>query len=228
MVIAEVSKQEPTAMEQEPPRFDEAFRTRLAELIAWRRDVRRFRPGDPVSEALLQRLLALACRAPSVGLSQPWRFVLVESAERRLAIRENFVRCNREALASYEGDRAGLYARLKLAGLDDAPVHLAVFVDRGTSQGAGLGRRTMPEMLDYSVVMAVHTLWLAARAEGLGVGWVSILDPAEAAAALDAESDWRLVAYLCVGWPKRDTTVPELESEGWEQRRESRAFIHHR
>jgi 5,6-dimethylbenzimidazole synthase len=107
-------------------------------------------------------------------------------------------------------------------------VHLAVFVDRATGQGAGLGRRTMPEMLDYSVVMAIHTLWLAARAEGLGVGWVSILDPEAAGADLAAEPDWRLVAYLCIGWPEREETVPELEREGWETRRPGCDFIYRR
>jgi 5,6-dimethylbenzimidazole synthase len=229
MVIADMAKQEPAGMaKRPPPRFDEAFRARLEELVAWRRDVRRFRRGEEVPEALLERLLELACHAPSVGLSQPWRFVFVDSAERRQAIRANFVRCNEAALAAYEDDRAGLYARLKLAGLDDAPVHLAVFVDRATGQGAGLGRRTMPEMLGYSVVMAIHTLWLAARAEGLGIGWVSILDPEEAAAALDAEPDWRLVAYLCVGWPEREDTTPELEREGWEKRRPGCTFIYRR
>jgi 5,6-dimethylbenzimidazole synthase len=227
MVIVEVAEQEETGPMQ-PPRFDEAFRARFEELVAWRRDVRHFRRGEPVPEDTLERLIELACRAPSVGLSQPWRFVLVESAERRRAIRANFVRCNEAALASYAGERAGLYARLKLAGLDDAPVHLAVFVDRATEQGAGLGRRTMPEMLDYSVVMAVHTLWLAARAEGLGVGWVSILDPQEACAALDAAPDWRLVAYLCVGWPEHEDTTPELEREGWEKRRASGCFVQRR
>jgi 5,6-dimethylbenzimidazole synthase len=229
MVIMEKAKQENAGMaERSPPRFDEAFRARLDELVAWRRDVRRFRRGGEVPGELLDRLLDLAGRAPSVGLSQPWRFVLVESAERRRAIRANFLHCNEAALAAYEGDRAGLYARLKLAGLDDAPVHLATFVDRATLQGAGLGRRTMPETLDYSVVMAIHTLWLAARAAGLGVGWVSILDPDEAAAALDAEPDWRLVAYLCVGWPEREDATPELEREGWETRRPGGTFVYRR
>jgi 5,6-dimethylbenzimidazole synthase len=84
-------------------------------------------------------------------------------------VRAEFCRCNDAALSSYAGERAQLYARLKLAGLDEAPVHLALFADRGTAQGHGLGRRTMPEMAEYSAVMAVHTLWLVARAEGLGL-----------------------------------------------------------
>ena len=136
-----------------PPAFDAAFRDRLHELLAWRRDVRRFR-RDPLPEGTVERLLALACRAPSVGLSQPWRFVLVAAPARRAAIRDEFQRCNAAALAVQAPARARDYARLKLAGLDDAPCHLAIFADRATAQGHGLGRRTMPEMIEYSAVAA--------------------------------------------------------------------------
>lgn len=200
-----------------PPTFDSAFQERLTELFRWRRDVRRFRT-DPLPAAVLDDLLVAACLAPSVGLSEPWRFVLVEDAARRAAIAANFERENTAALAAYEDSRARLYARLKLAGLDDAPVQLAVFADESTDQGAGLGRRTMPEMLRYSVVTAVHTLWLAARARGIGVGWVSILDPDAVAAALDVPPDWRLVAYLCIGYPVAEHVEPELELHRWQHR----------
>ena len=162
------------------PEFDAGFRRRLEELYRWRRDVRRFR-RDPLEPALLDRLLALAALAPSVGNSQPWRFVKVDDPARRAAVRANFEAANRAALAAYEGERAALYARLKLAGLDAAPAHLAVFGDEATSHGCGLGRATMPETLAYSVVGAVHGLWLAARAHGVGIGWVSILDPDDCA-----------------------------------------------
>ena len=128
------------------------------------------------SQGTIERLIGIACLSPSVGLSEPWRFVIVEDEARRALIRQCFEACNKDALEMQTPDRAALYARLKLAGLDDAPCQLAVFSDRSTAQGAGLGRLTMPETLDYSVVNAVHTLWLAARAEGIGVGWVSILD----------------------------------------------------
>ena len=206
------------------PHFDAAFRERLGDLLAWRRDVRRFRP-EPLPEGLLDRLLGLACLAPSVGLSQPWRFVIVADAARRREVRENFLTCNAEALGDYRGERAKLYATLKLAGLDEAPVHLAVFADRGTEQGQGLGRRTMPEMVDYSVVTAIHTLWLAARAEDVGVGWVSILDPRRIGEVLAVPAGWSLVAYLCIGYPQADTLTPELEKVGWEQRRAPEAFV---
>jgi len=204
--------------------FDAAFRDRLRELLTWRRDVRRFRAERP-EEGTLERLIALACLAPSVGLSQPWRFVIVDDAARREAVRANFTACNEEALADYGESRAAHYARLKLAGLDEAPLHLAIFADRATPQGSGLGRRTMPEMAEYSVVAAVHTIWLAARAEGLGMGWVSILDPAGIAAALDVPAGWRLIGYFCIGYPSEEDAVPALERAGWETRRSPENFI---
>jgi 5,6-dimethylbenzimidazole synthase len=198
--------------------FDPAFRARLRELLIWRRDVRRFR-RDPLANGTLESLIELACFAPSVGLSQPWRFVIVEDAAARAAVRQNFATCNAQALAAQSGDRAGLYAQLKLAGLDEAPCHLAVFADRATTQGHGLGRHTMPEMIDYSAVTAVHTIWLAARAQGIGLGWVSILDATAVASSLDVPADWKVIGYFCLGYPQADDTIPELEQSGWERRR---------
>lgn len=209
------------------PSFGAAFREQLLDLFLWRRDVRRFKP-DALPGGTLERLIGLASLAPSVGLSEPWRFVIVESPKVRAAIRACFEASNAEALAAQAGERAGLYARLKLAGLDDAPVQFALFADGGTVQGHGLGRLTMPETIDYSAVMAVHTLWLAARAEGVGLGWVSILDPARIAAILDAPAGWRLIGYFCLGWPASDDTVPALERLGWEQRQPSASTIFRR
>lgn len=201
-----------------PARFDRAFRARLRDLLTWRRDVRRFR-RDPLPEGAVDALLELACLAPSVGLSQPWRFVIVDDLKTRTAVRENFAACNAQALAAQSDERAALYARLKLAGLDEAPAHLAVFADRSTAQGHGLGRHTMPEMIDYSAVTAVHTIWLAARAQGIGMGWVSILDPETIAAILDVPAAWKFIGYFCLGFPEADETIPELEQMGWERRR---------
>ena len=206
------------------PEFDDAFRARLVELLTWRRDVRRFR-REPLPEGLLEHLLDGAALAPSVGLSQPWRFVLVEDAARRVAVRANFERANAEALAAYAGEEAAHYARLKLAGLDEAPVQLAVFADRTTAQGRGLGRQTMPETIEYSAVIAIHTLWLVARAHGVGMGWVSILDPCSLARTLEVPADWSLVAYLCLGYPAEPGDTPALEREGWERRRARESFL---
>ena len=196
--------------------FDDAFRDDLRDLLRWRRDVRRFR-RDPLPDGALDRLLRTACLAPSVGLSQPWRFVVAEDPRRRAALRDLFARCNAEAASEYAGERAERYVALKLAGLDDAPVQVSVFADRETAAGHGLGRRTMPEMIDYSVVTAIHTLWLAARAEGIGLGWVSILDPAAIADILDVPAGWRFIGHLCIGYPASESDTPELEREAWER-----------
>src|SRR6202050_3968879 len=198
--------------------FDAAFRARLRDLLVWRRDVRRFRT-DPLPDGTLEALVELACLAPSVGLSQPWRFVIVEDDAIRAAIRKNFEACNADALAAQSPQRASLYARLKLAGLEEAPSHFAVFADRSTSQGHGLGRHTMPEMIEYSAVTAVHTIWLAARAQGIGMGWVSILDPLAIATLLQVPPEWKFIGYFCLGYPQADDTTPELEQSGWERRR---------
>jgi 5,6-dimethylbenzimidazole synthase len=199
------------------PEFDETFRAKLHELFAWRRDVRHFR-SDPVDAAVLERLVQAAALSPSVGFSQPWRFVRVDDSARRAAVVSSFERANADALAAYDDDDAAHYAKLKLAGLRDAPIHLAVCCDTATRTGKNLGRRTMPEMLEYSVAMAVYTFWLAARAEGIGVGWVSILDPLEVHATLNLPQAWELVAYLCVGYPSENHRTPELLRAGWESR----------
>ena len=204
--------------------FDDDFRTRLRELLIWRRDVRRFR-SDALPAGTLERLIEVACLAPSVGLSQPWRFVIVNDGQRRRAVLDDFRCCNADALNAYAQDLATRYARLKLAGLEEAPCHLAIFADAAAQLGHGLGRRTMPEMLEYSVVAAVHTLWLAARAEGIGMGWVSILTPDKIKKLLQVPESWRLLGYFCLGYPQNDSTTPELQRAGWETRRSFEGFV---
>jgi len=207
-----------------PTPFDDAFRLRLRDLLAWRRDVRRFR-ADSLPAGTLERLIEIACLAPSVGLSQPWRFIVVEDPGRRAEIRDNFMACNADALKSYSGEMAAKYATLKLAGLEEAPCQFAVFADRATLVGHGLGRRTMPEMAEYSAVTAISMMWLAARAENIGMGWVSILDPARMNAILDVPTSWRFIGYFCLGYPQIESDLPELESAGWERRQSSQACV---
>jgi 5,6-dimethylbenzimidazole synthase len=207
-----------------PPEFSAHFHNQFEALLTWRRDVRRFLT-DSIPEPMIESLLDLVQLAPSVGNSQPWRFVRVESKTARGALRENFERCNEQALAGHARERAKTYASLKLSGLDDAPLQLAVFCDEATDQGDGLGQVTMPETLLYSVVGAVHLLWLAARAQGLGLGWVSILDPAEVKQSLNVPDTWRLVAYLCLGWPQELDKVPELERLGWQSRTDAGRLV---
>src|SRR5262249_24715059 len=202
-----------------PPAFDDDFRARLRDLFAWRRDVRRFRP-EPLPAGTLECLIEVACLSPSVGLSQPWRFVIVDDVKRRRAVLEEFRRCNADALKSYSSDLAENYAALKLAGLEEAPCQFAAFADRATEVGHGLGRRTMPEMAEYSVVAAVAMMWLAARAEGIGMGWVSILDPPRMNEILDVPRAWRFVGYFCLGYPETESDQTERERAGWERRRD--------
>jgi len=204
--------------------FDEVFRAQLRDLLIWRRDVRQFRT-DPLPAGTLERLIELACLAPSVGLSQPWRFVIVDDIVRRRAVLDDFSACNLDALQSYSDERAAQYVKLKLAGLREAPCQLAIFADPTTEVGHGLGRRTMPDMLAYSVVAAICTLWLAARAQGIGMGWVSILAPAHINKILDVPDSWRLIGYFCIGYPQTEDERPELERAGWERRQLSEALI---
>lgn len=197
--------------------FSQDFQNDLLDLMRWRRDVRRFRP-DPVDEALLQECLATFQLAPSVGLSEPWRVIHVQSDSARAAALANFKAANQQALEGYSGEKARLYSGLKLSGMQESPVQLAIYCDDSTAKGAGLGAGTMPETRRYSVVGAITHFWLAARARGLGVGWVSILDPAQLDNDLAIPDGWSLVAYLCVGWPEADNDTPELELAGWETR----------
>jgi 5,6-dimethylbenzimidazole synthase len=206
------------------PVFDDAFRSELDTLFRWRRDVRHFQ-ATPVPAATIDALLETASLAPSVGLCEPWRFVMVESPDRRAAVRANFEHCNAEALASQDPALAPAYARLKLEGIDKAPCQFALFADTDPVQGHGLGRRTMPETTAYSAVMAVHTLWLAARALGIGLGWVSILDLEVMHAILDVPRDWRFIGYFCLGYPQTEDNTPELQRFGWAERQPAAATM---
>jgi 5,6-dimethylbenzimidazole synthase len=203
--------------------FDDTFRRQLHELFVWRRDVRRFRT-DPLPNGAVDRLIETACLSPSVGLSQPWRFVIVDEPTRRRAVIEDFKSCNADALGVYAGERAARYATLKLSGLEQAPGHLAVFADKTSDIGHGLGRATMPETTEYSVVAAITAMWLAARAEGIGLGWVSILTPERIHAILDVPQSWKFIAYLCIGYPEAECDQPELEQAKWEHRRGADEF----
>ncbi|MGB5865558.1 MAG: 5,6-dimethylbenzimidazole synthase [Sulfitobacter sp.] len=197
--------------------FSDDFRAGLTELMRWRRDVRQFRT-DPVDEALVQECLSTLALAPSVGLSEPWRVIRVRSDTARAAALENYKIANEKALEGYAGEKAALYASLKLSGMNQAPEQIAIFCDDTTDKGAGLGAATMPEMRRYSVVGAVTLMWLHARTHGLGIGWVSVIDPVRMCRDLDAPVGWSLVAYLCLGWPREVSLTPELETKGWDAR----------
>ena len=187
----------------------------LQRIMQWRRDVRHFRP-DPVAPEQIDKLAAAMELAPSVGNCRPWRVIRVQDPDRRCRIAELFAQSNAVAAAAYPDVDRDAYLALKLAGLQEAPEHLAVFSVPDPAEGRGLGRQTMPETVVYSTVMAMYALWLTARAENLGLGWVSILDPQAAAAALDAPSDWQFVGYLCLGYAEYADDTPLLHRSGWQ------------
>jgi 5,6-dimethylbenzimidazole synthase len=197
-------------------RFEDQDLTALLRLMRWRRDVRRFRP-DPVPDTALRRLAEAMAFAPSVGNSRPWRVIRVDDAALRRAVREHFEACNAAAAEAYAGPRRDAYRALTLAGIDTAPVQLAVFTDLDPPEGHGLGRRSMPETLGHSTAMAVLALSLAARALNLGVGMVSILDPDHLHRLLEAPPAWRFWGWLCIGQPVEADDRPQLERLGWQE-----------
>lgn len=198
--------------------FDDVFRGRLEELLHWRRDVRHFRP-DPVAEKDMLGLLELACLAPSVGNAQPWRFVRVRSVSLRALLAGHVDAEILKAADRYANtEQRDHYLSLKLHGISEAPELIAVFSDEQPAAGHGLGIATMPEALRYSTVMAIYSLWLAARAGGIGIGWVSILDPRIVADMLEVPNEWTLIGLLCIGYPADQSDVPELERRGWQER----------
>jgi 5,6-dimethylbenzimidazole synthase len=200
------------------PGFDQSERQAVYRAICERRDVRRGYLPEPLPDALLSRLLQAAHDAPSVGLMQPWRFIVVRAPEVRQEIHRIFLDVNRQAYANYEGERQQSYAGMKLEGILEAPQNLCVVCDSQSNQGHQLGRRTMPETALYSVVCAIQNLWLAARAEGVGVGWVSILDTNLLRGTLHIPQHIIPVAYLCLGYVESFASEPDLERSGWEKR----------
>lgn len=201
-----------------PDPFTEAERRAVYRAVNERRDVRSQFLPTPVPAGVLGRILTAAHHAPSVGFMQPWDFVVIQDAATRGAMHENFLAANRRAAERYSGAQRELYGSLRLAGLADAPLHLCVTCDPERTMGAGLGRQTAPETDVYSTVCAVQNLWLAARAEGLGVGWVSILDYASLRELLGIPAQVTVVAYLCIGYVSEFQETPDLERAGWSRR----------
>lgn len=190
----------------------------LEELLLWRRDVRHFR-SDPLDEALVEDLLRIAQLAPSVGNAQPWRYIRIRSKDLRSALATHADEQVRVAGDRYGDPRLrGRYDALKLHGLREAPEIVAVFCDEAGQRGRRLGAMTMPEALRYSVVLSIHTLWLAARARAIGLGWVSIVQPDHVSALLGVPPSWRFVALLCLGRVQGEDDVPELQRRGWQAR----------
>jgi 5,6-dimethylbenzimidazole synthase len=211
-------------MKSHPP-FNEAEREAVYRVIAERRDVRRGFLDAPLPEDLIGRLLAAAHSAPSVGLMQPSRFIVIRDYGIRKSVHQIFEAANKQALNSYSGEQAERYSGLKLEGILEAPQNLCVLCDRASERGHGLGRQTMPETAIYSTVCAIQNLWLAARSEGVGVGWVSILDPMKICDLLNIPDHLTLVAYLCFGYVEGFASEPDLERFGWERRVDLKTIV---
>jgi 5,6-dimethylbenzimidazole synthase len=205
--------------------FDEASREALHEIIARRRDIRNFRP-DPVPDDVLARILIAANRAGSVGFSQPWDFIVVRSRETRERLHAHVDAERIKGAERFEGERREAYLKFKLEGILDAPMNLCVTADRTRFGPAVLGRNTVLDADLYSTVCAVQNLWLAARAEGVGVGWVSILQDEFLAELLELPEHVTPVAYLCVGYPREFPERPTLETAGWLPRLPLRDLVH--
>ncbi|MEM6671509.1 MAG: 5,6-dimethylbenzimidazole synthase [Planctomycetota bacterium] len=202
-------------------------RAALHRVVNGRRDVRRGFLPDPIPRELLRRVLGAAHAAPSVGFMQPWRFVLLGKGDARDALIGSFESANEAARKAYgDADRRDHYGRLKLSALEEAPLVLVVACDHSTGRGHGLGRQTWPEAARDSTVAAVQNLMLAARAEGLGTGWVSILDKDDVRRAAGLPDDVEPIAVLCVGFVERFEAKPDLERAGWESRASLEDLVH--
>lgn len=207
--------------------LEESTREALAQVIAQRRDIRSTFTMDPIDDEVLTRILAAAHRAPSVGLSQPWDFLLVTDVERRRRVQALAAEQRDAFAASLPGDRARRFDGLKVEAVLATPLNIVVTCDPTRGGPYTLGRHADPRMAPFSVATAVENLWLAARAEGIGVGWVSFFDPDALRVALDLPEHLDVVAYLCVGHVREFPQAPELALTGWARRRPLAWAVHH-
>jgi len=208
-------------------KFTDRERAAVYRAIFERRDVRKNFLPRPIPDEVLARLLTAAHHAGSVGFMQPWNFVVIREAATKRAVKDLFLRANGEAAAHYQRERATLYRQLKLEGIEEAPVSLCVTCSRQRGGRHVLGRATVPDTDLYSTCCAIQNLWLAARAEGIGVGWVSILDHGALKRVLGIPRPIKVVAYLCLGYVSEFATSPDLERNGWRARLPLKQLVYH-
>lgn len=206
--------------------FTDQEREGLYRAIFERRDVRSQFLPDPVPPEVLGRLLTAAHHAPSVGFMQPWDFLVIDSVEVRKSVLALFDRENEKAAENYSGDRQDQYRNLKLQGILDSPINLCITCDRSRGGPNVLGRNSIVETDLFSTCLAVQNLWLSARAEGIGVGWVSILDQEDLARALGLPDHVYPLAYLCIGYVSEFLDQPELQAKGWRSRLPLAELVH--
>ena len=207
--------------------FSEVERDTVYQVIYNRRDVRdQFKP-DSIPEDVLTRILSAAHHAPSVGFMQPWDFIVIKNPDVKRLVKEGFEIANNEASDMFQGDRKEIYKSLKLEGIMEAPVGICITCDRTRTGSVVIGRTANPEMDLYSSVCAVQNLWLAARVENLGVGWVSIIHHESLREALKIPQHITPIAYLCIGYVTFFHEKPELEKAGWLPRSNIESLIHY-
>ena len=218
-----------TASDTKNRQFSSADSQQLAQIMEARRDVRgnRFLP-DPLDKKDIEQIFAAALMAPSVGFSQPWEFITVTQPEKRTEIAESFFVENEKAKAlfkegKFEAGKLEQYQQLKLEGIIESPLNIAVFYN--PQKGPVLGQTSMPDMGRFSVVCAVQNMWLCARSLNIGMGWVSILDPNTVKTLLNAPEDRELIAYLCLGKVDKFYDKPELETLQWQERKQAEQVI---
>ncbi len=207
--------------------FSKGEKAGLYKAILTRRDVRGQFRSDPVPNRTLSRILTAAHHAGSVGFMQPWNFILIKDTDVKLKVKALFDRVNTDAAQAYEGEQKKKYLSLKLEGIMDAPINICVTCDPSRGGPHVLGRHTVPETDLYSTCCAIQNLWLAARAEGIGVGWVSILDNDELRSTLNIPKHIIPVAYLCMGYVTKFLKNPELEEVGWRKREPLKNLIYY-
>ncbi len=206
-------------------RFSKAERDAVYRAIFTRRDVRSQFLPKPIPSDVLHRILLAAHHAPSVGFMQPWNFILIDNKDTREQVKAAFIKANAEAAQLFTDDRAKLYSTLKLEGISDAPLNMCITCDRERGGPVVLGRTHNRDTDVYSTVCAVQNLWLAARAEGVGVGWVSIFHAADIRQILSLPDHVVPVAYLCMGYVDELYQQPELAAKGWRQRLDYQSLV---
>ena len=207
--------------------FSRIERDAVYRAIFERRDVRKDFLPDPIPKATLHRILQASHHAGSVGFMQPWDFVIIQNQKTKRAVKQLFLKANQDASTRYRGERAGLYRSLKLEGIQEAPVNLCVTCTRQRGGPHVLGRGTVPETDLYSTACAIQNLWLAARSEGIGMGWVSILDYEALKQVLGIPRPVKVIAYLCMGYVQDFSTQPDLEKAGWRKRLPLEQLVHY-
>lgn len=208
-------------------RFSNEERAAVYRAIFERRDVRRNFLPTPIPDHILKRVLTAAHHAGSVGFMQPWDFVVVRDRTTKRAVKRLFQQANAEAATRYQGKRAALYRNLKLEGIEEAPINIGVTCSRQRGGPHVLGRSTVRDTDLYSTCCAIQNLWLAARTEGIGVGWVSILDHGALKRVLKVPKPVKVLAYLCLGYVSHFATQPDLEVAGWRERIPLEHLIHY-